>query len=118
MGVRDDPCERIKTNSCAFSVQSQDTPRDASSDEVATISSIGESSCLKVVEIEQTVSLPADMMRKKDIEVLRVEGDSIIDDHLLNGDLLIIERGNTARDGKMVVALLRNRWTTVKRFFN
>jgi repressor LexA len=49
--------------------------------------------------------------------VLRVRGDSMIDDQIRDGDLVIIEKRETARDGETVVALLDNGEATLKRFY-
>ena len=54
--------------------------------------------------------------------MLRVEGDSMIDDHICNGDLVIVEPGQTAENGEIVVARVDDEETggkkaTVKRFY-
>jgi repressor LexA len=48
---------------------------------------------------------------------LRVDGDSMRDEGILNGDYVIIERRETARNGERVVALLPNGETTLKTFY-
>lgn len=48
---------------------------------------------------------------------LRVDGDSMKDEGILDGDYVIIERRETARNGERVVALLANGETTLKTFF-
>jgi repressor LexA len=49
---------------------------------------------------------------------LRVKGDSMIDDHILDGDLIIVEGRETANDGEIVVALDDNGHATLKRFYH
>ena len=49
--------------------------------------------------------------------VLRVRGDSMIDEHIADGDYVIIQRRNTARNGETVVALLDNGEATLKKFY-
>jgi len=49
--------------------------------------------------------------------VLRVSGDSMIDEQIRDGDYVVIERRNTARDGETVVALLENEEATLKKFY-
>jgi repressor LexA len=51
------------------------------------------------------------------VYVLRVRGDSMIDDHLCDGDYVVIERRETARNGEQVVALLDSGEATLKRFY-
>lgn len=48
---------------------------------------------------------------------LRVRGNSMIEDHIADGDYVIIERRQTARDGEIVVALLEDGSATLKRYF-
>jgi repressor LexA len=49
--------------------------------------------------------------------VLRVKGDSMIDDHICNGDYILVEGTQTADNGEIVVALLEGTDATLKRFF-
>ena len=51
------------------------------------------------------------------VYVLRVRGDSMIDDHLCDGDYVVIERRENARNGEQVVALLDSGEATLKRFY-
>ncbi len=49
--------------------------------------------------------------------MLRVKGDSMIDDHIMDGDLIIVEGRDTADNGEIVVALDDNGQATLKRFY-
>lgn len=49
--------------------------------------------------------------------VLRVRGDSMIEDQICDGDYVICEKRDTARDGETVVALLEDGEATLKRFY-
>jgi repressor LexA len=49
--------------------------------------------------------------------VLKVRGDSMIDEHIRDGDYVVIERRNTARNGETVVALLENGEATLKKLY-
>lgn len=65
-----------------------------------------------------TVNIPPKMVSgRKRSYVLQVKGDSMIEDGILDGDYVVIEEQNTARDGEIVVALLDNGLATLKRFF-
>lgn len=48
---------------------------------------------------------------------LEVRGNSMIDDHICDGDLILLERVSEARDGDIVVALVAGSETTLKRFY-
>ncbi len=47
---------------------------------------------------------------------LRITGDSMIDEHICEGDIVIVEKRDIARDGDIVIALVNGNETTVKRF--
>ncbi len=53
----------------------------------------------------------------KDVYVLRVSGDSMIDDAICDGDLVIIERTSVAYNGQIVVAVLPDEVATLKRYY-
>lgn len=48
---------------------------------------------------------------------LEVRGNSMIDDHICDGDMILLERVTEARDGDIVVALVSGNETTLKRFY-
>jgi len=53
----------------------------------------------------------------RDVYVLRVRGDSMIEDAIRDGDLVVVERRSDARDGDTVVAVLPDEEATLKRFY-
>ena len=71
---------------------------------------------LEAIENPETISL-ADFAGKKDVFVLQVRGDSMVDDHILDGDYILVERADTARNGEVVVALVEGQDATLKRFY-
>lgn len=60
--------------------------------------------------------VPVDMMPNKELFMLRVKGDSMINMGIFEGDNLIVARQNTASNGEVVVALVEDS-ATVKRFY-
>jgi repressor LexA len=48
---------------------------------------------------------------------LQVRGESMIDDHICDGDYVLVQKDSEARDGDIVVALVDNAETTLKRFY-
>ena len=62
-----------------------------------------------------TVTVPAQLMGKGEHYALEVEGDSMIDAGIFDGDTAIIERCETAENGKIIVALIDNSEVTLKR---
>jgi repressor LexA len=68
-------------------------------------------------DFNDNISVPAGMAKnRKEYYALRVSGDSMIGDHILNKDIVVIRKQNYASDGEIVVALI-NDSATLKRFF-
>jgi repressor LexA len=71
-----------------------------------------------VESIEQREVLNfADFAGNGDTFALEVRGNSMIDDHICDGDLILLERVTQVRDGDIVVALVGGSETTLKRFY-
>jgi len=49
---------------------------------------------------------------------LKVRGESMIDEHICDGDYVLVEKASEARNGDIVVALVDGSETTLKRFYN
>ncbi len=60
---------------------------------------------------------PSFSTSKKRVYVLQVKGDSMIEEQIRDGDYVVIEQTDNARNGDIVVALLDNGMATLKRFF-
>jgi repressor LexA len=71
---------------------------------------------IEAIENRETLELDNLFNTRHGTYVLRVKGNSMIDDHIADGDYVIIERREHARDGEIVVALLEE-GATLKRFF-
>lgn len=72
---------------------------------------------IEAIRTHETIDIPRDMMGRKTF-ALRVRGTSMIDDGILDGDYVIIEQCNAARNGEIVVALVDKENATLKRFYN
>src|SRR6267378_2582698 len=75
---------------------------------------------LDVVECDETVAVPRFLLgrvRPEKVYALRVKGDSMIDEHICDGDIALIENRTDARDGEIVVALIDQARATLKRVF-
>ena len=64
-----------------------------------------------------TLEVPRDIVGAGSHYALKVRGDSMRDDGILDGDYLVIEGRETARNGEIVVALIDEEQATLKRFF-
>lgn len=67
-------------------------------------------------EQQESISVPANMVRK-DTYALRVRGDSMIDDNIVNGDVIVVEKRATAENGQSVVAMINGETVTLKKFY-
>jgi repressor LexA len=73
---------------------------------------------IEAIEVQETLSVPPDMVRPgADNFVLRVSGQSMIDEHIQDGDYIVVSAQPSAHDGEMVVALVNNESTTVKKLY-
>jgi repressor LexA len=71
---------------------------------------------LEAVEVNETISL-ADFARGQGTYVLQVKGESMREDHILDGDYIVVEQTQVANPGEIVVALVGDDDATVKRFY-
>jgi len=71
---------------------------------------------LEAVESNETISL-ADFARGQNTFVLQVKGESMREDHILDGDYIVVEQTQVANPGEIVVALVGEDDATVKRFY-
>jgi repressor LexA len=72
---------------------------------------------IEAIEDQETLAVPAELVGRHPAFVLRVEGESMIDEHIRDGDYVIAERRQTALDGETVVALIRGEETTLKKLY-
>lgn len=72
---------------------------------------------LEAVEERELVDLADICQLDRANYLLRVKGDSMIEDGIRDGDYVLVERRNTARDGETVVAILESNEATLKRFY-
>ncbi|HJU86575.1 MAG TPA: transcriptional repressor LexA [Gemmatimonadota bacterium] len=72
---------------------------------------------LEAVPDDETLAVPESMLGRGETFVLKVTGDSMIDEHIADGDYVIVERRDTARSGERVVALIDEENATLKTFF-
>ncbi|MEO7650209.1 MAG: S24 family peptidase, partial [Bryobacteraceae bacterium] len=66
---------------------------------------------------QQEVFSFADFVGNPNVYALQVRGDSMIEDHICSGDMVLIERTTQVKDGEIVVAMVDGLETTLKRFY-
>ncbi len=72
---------------------------------------------IEAVVSEETVTVPEDLVGTRDTYALRVRGNSMIDEQIRDGDLVVVEDRQTAQNGEMVIALLEGSEVTLKKFY-
>ena len=92
-------------------------PDEDRSTKLPLLGNIAAGSPIEAVENREEIDLEQLFRSKSGVYVLRVRGESMIEDHLCDGDYVVIERRETARNGEQVVALLDSGEATLKRFY-
>ena len=72
---------------------------------------------IEALASNETIAVPDDFVGKRDTYVLRVRGNSMIDEQIRDGDFVVVEDRKTADNGEMVIALLRGSDVTLKKFY-
>lgn len=73
---------------------------------------------IEAIEDNETLDVPRDLVPARGRSfALRVRGDSMIEDQIRDGDYVVLEERNEARNGETVVALIRGEDATLKRFY-
>jgi len=72
---------------------------------------------IEAIESTETIFVPADLVGRRDTYVLQVKGDSMIEEQIRDGDYVIVEDRQAARDGEMVIALLKGENVTLKKLY-
>ncbi|MGD9552484.1 MAG: transcriptional repressor LexA [Candidatus Caldatribacteriota bacterium] len=72
---------------------------------------------LALEEYSEVIPVPEELAGQEGTFLVRVEGDSMIGDHILDGDYVIVQPQNKADNGDIIIALLNQEEVTVKRFY-
>jgi len=106
--------------SFALNVKVEDTSSESLC-EVKLLGRIAAGAPLEVVDYEERIPVPRFLLgrvKPDRVYALRVKGDSMIDEHICDGDIALIENRTDARDGEIVVALLiEENQATLKRLY-
>lgn len=97
----------------------QDVPswNGAQAASLPILGSIAAGSPIATIEAPEEFHLADLLPEGRDVYALRVAGNSMIDDGINDGDVVLVERRSTAHNGEMVVAVLPEEEATLKRFY-
>ncbi|MCX6744421.1 MAG: transcriptional repressor LexA [Candidatus Parcubacteria bacterium] len=73
---------------------------------------------IEAVEQKEKIAVPADLVKDESQSyVLKVKGQSMIDEGIFDGDYVVVEKNEHPNNGQVVVALLDNSYATLKKFY-
>ena len=72
---------------------------------------------IEAVPDQGTVSIPRDMLGNFRTFALKVRGDSMIEEHIRPGDVIVVEERQTAENGQTVVAMINQDEVTLKKYY-
>ncbi len=72
---------------------------------------------IQAIEDVEHLEVPANFLKRGEHYILKVVGDSMIEEHIKDGDFVVIQKRKHAENGETVVALLDNEEVTIKKFF-
>jgi repressor LexA len=98
-------------------ISEEKLPDENRSTKLPLLGAIAAGSPIEAIENREELDLEQLFHSRNGVYVLRVRGDSMIEDHLCDGDFVVIERRENARNGEQVVALLDSGEATLKRFY-
>jgi len=108
-----------KPGKFTIGVSVEEAPADSVC-EVRLVGRIAAGAPIDAIEDTEMICVPRFLLgrvRPERIYALRVKGDSMIDEHICDGDIALIESRNEAREGEIVVALIDRARVTLKRLF-
>ena len=85
--------------------------------ELPLLGRVAAGTAIEAIQSTETIFVPEDMLGRGRTYVLQVKGESMIEEQIRDGDYVIVEDRQSARDGEMVIALLGGENATLKKFF-
>ncbi len=85
--------------------------------EVPLLGYVAAGTPIEAIASNDTITVPEDIVGNRETYVLRVRGDSMIDEQIRDGDFVVVEDRKTANNGEMVIALLGGSDVTLKKFY-
>jgi repressor LexA len=85
--------------------------------EVPLLGTVAAGQPIEAILSHDTVSVPKSMQTRDRTFALRVRGDSMIEENIQDGDIIIVASQKSAENGQVVVALIDGNYATVKKFY-
>ena len=98
-------------------IQLVQQPTNNGENEVPLLGTVAAGHPIEAILSHDTVNVPKEMQGRSRTFALRVRGDSMIDENIQDGDIIIVASQKTAENGQVVVALIDGNYATVKKFY-
>ncbi len=85
--------------------------------EIPLLGTVAAGQPIEAILSHDSISVPRDLQGRGRTFALRVRGDSMIDEHIQDGDIIVVTSQKTAENGQVVVALIDGNNATVKKFY-
>ena len=85
--------------------------------EIPLLGTVAAGKPIEAIVTYDTVSVPKNLQGNGRTYALRVRGDSMIDENIEDGDIIIVSSQQTAENGQLVIALIEDTYSTVKKFY-
>ena len=85
--------------------------------EIPLLGTVAAGQPIEAILSHDTISVPRDLQGHGRTFALRVRGESMIDENIQDGDIIIVQSQKTAENGQVVVALIDGSYATVKKFY-
>lgn len=90
----------------------------AGATEIPLLGKVAAGSPIESIMSQETLTVPDSLLpRRGPNYALKVQGESMIDDHIMDGDFVVVHGKQAADNGEMVIALVNGNEATVKRFY-
>src|SRR6185503_14416792 len=96
-------------------IQQSDTGEE--DNEVPLLGTVAAGQPVEAILTHDTISVPKDLQGRGRTFALRVRGESMVEENIQDGDIIIVASQKTAENGQMVVALIDGNYATVKKFY-
>ena len=85
--------------------------------ELPLLGTVAAGAPIEAVASSETIAVPEEIVAARDAYALRVRGNSMIDEQIRDGDIVLVENRKSADNGEMVIALLDGADVTLKKFY-
>ncbi len=109
--------KRIPNVSRGIEIVRQPASNGDDSGEIPLLGIVAAGQPIEAILSHDTISVPKDMQGRGRTFALRVRGDSMIEENIQDGDIIIVASQKTADNGQVVVALIDGNYATVKKFY-